>query len=156
MLCPCETPILDHPLEDEICIESTHASYEFSALPPSPLSSYHLVDLENQPISFPEGPHEIILTSSNLPYDGNYYVSPTHSWIGACCNQSFPLGENFDKFVCANNRVFCLKYIHKQVVAYGLYLMDKSSLHWFRTKHGGGKPYINKMLRWLHWLYDFS
>jgi len=110
---PCETLTFDNPLKDEICTESTHTSCSFSELPPSPLSSCHLVDLENQLISFHEGPHDIVHASYNWPYEGNSYVSPVHLWIEACCDHSFPLGDNFNKVLCANNHVFYLKFINE-------------------------------------------
>jgi len=153
---PCESPVFHDPLEDQIYLEPTHIHSNCSPLSFSPTSSCHLLESENHHTTFPEGPHDIVPTSYECPYDGNPFVSPVHLWIEACCDQSFPLGENFNKYICANNLIFQSQIDHEQVVAHCLHLMTKSDMFWSGTKHGGKRFHMYQVLRWLHWLYNYS
>ena len=87
----------------------------------------------------------------NLPHHSDWYISPIQSWIEAACMSTYKLGKNF--FIHAYDLPSIPPILNHHA---GLHFLNKVSLLWLVTKDKGNFFYVNKMLRWLHWISDYT
>ena len=104
-------------------------------------TSYHLISPDDQ--------YDDVVS---LPHCVNCYISPIQSWIEAACVSTYHFGKQF----CEVLYSYDLPSIppipdHHE----GLHFLNKVSLLWLVTKDKEFF-YVNKILRWLHWIYDYT
>ena len=80
----------------------------------------------------------------SLPHHSDWYISPIQSWIEATCMSTYKLVNNF------------YDVIHAYDLSSIPPILNKVSLLWLVTKDKENSFYINKMLRWLHWLFYYT
>ena len=104
--------------------------------------SYYLISLDDQ--------HDGVV---DLPHHLDLYISAIQSWIEAACASTYQFGKKFDNIIHAYDSPSSLPILDHHV---GLHFMEIVSLLWLVTKDKEKPFYINKMLRWLHWIYDYT
>ena len=105
-------------------------------------TSYHLISLDDQ--------HDGVV---DLPHHPDLYTSAIQSWIEVACMSTYQFGKNFYDIFHAydfpSNPAIPSHHA-------GLHFLNKIFLFWLVTKDKEKTFYINKMLRWLHWIYDYT
>ena len=103
-------------------------------------TSCHLISPDDQY-------HDVVI----LPHHVDWYISPIQSWIEAACMSTYKFGKNFYDTVHAYDLPSIPPIMNYHA---GLHFLNKVSLLWLVTKD---KEifYVNKMLKWLHWIYDY-
>ena len=89
----------------------------------------------------------------NLPRHSNLYISPIQSWIEAAYTSVYQFGKKFDDILHAYDSPSSPPILDHHA---GLHFLEIVSLLWLVTKDKVKPFYINKMLRWLHWIYDYT
>ena len=103
--------------------------------------SHHSVSLDDQ--------YDDIVS---LPHHADWYISHIQSWIEAACMSTYKLGKNFYDIIHAYDLPSIPPILDHHA---GLHFLNKVSLLWLVTKTRK-KNYVNKMLRWLHWISDYT
>src|SRR5713226_6146573 len=103
--------------------------------------SYHPVSLDDQ--------YDGVV---NPPHHSNLYINPIQSWIEAACASTYQFGRKFDYIIHAYDFPSIPPLLDHHA---GLHFLNKVSLLWLVTKDKEKKIYVNKMLRWLHWISDY-
>jgi hypothetical protein len=98
-------------------------------------------------------------SSDGLPYDYDKkddYMSPIHLWIEESCNSTF---KYWHAFILLSHDHDHTSYFErrkvKEVPTYAYLIFDVSPF-WFVTKHKGKFQGIVELMKWLHWIYDFT
>ena len=86
-----------------------------------------------------------------LPHHTNLDISPIQSWIEAACTSTYQFGNKFDDIIYDFPPSPPFLVLHA-----GLHFLNKILLLWLVTKDKEKPFYINKMLRWLHWIFYFT
>ena len=104
--------------------------------------SHHLVSLDDQ--------YDDVVSQR---HHADWYISPIHSWIEAACMITYQFGNNFYNIIHAYDFPSYppIPYHHA-----GFHFLNKVSLLWLVTKDKEIFFYVNKMLRWLHWISDYT
>ena len=102
--------------------------------------SYHLISPDDQ--------YDDVVS---LPHHSDWYISPIRSWIEATSMSTYKLGKNFYDIIHA----YDLPSI-PPILNHHAGFLNKVSLLWLVTKYKGNFFYVNKMLRWLHWISDYT
>jgi len=89
----------------------------------------------------------------NLPHHSNLYINPIQSWIEAACASTYQFGRKFDYIIHAYDFPSIPPLLDHHA---GLHFLNKVSLLWLVTKDKEIFFYVNKMLRWLHWISDYT
>ena len=89
----------------------------------------------------------------DVPHQTNAYISPIQSWIEATCASTYQFGKKFDDIIHAYDSPSNPPILDHHA---GLHFLKIVSLLWPVTKDKAKLFYINKMLRWLHWIYDYT
>ena len=105
-------------------------------------TSYYLISLDDQ--------HDGVV---DLPHHLNLYISAIQSWIEAACTSTYQFGKKFDDIIHAYDSPSSPPILDHHV---GLHFLKIVSLLWLVTKDKAKFFYINRMLRWLHWIYDYA
>ena len=105
-------------------------------------TSYHLISPNDQ--------YDDVVS---LPHPADWYISLIQSWIEAACASTYQFGKNFNDFIHAYDFPSSLPIPDHHA---GLHFLNKVSLLWPITKDEEIFFYVNKMLRWLHWIYDYT
>ena len=104
--------------------------------------SYHLVSLEDQ--------YDGVV---NMPHHFYLYINHIQSWIEASCASTYQFGKKFDDIIHAYDFPSILPILNHHA---GLHFLNKVSLLWLVTKDKAINFNVDKMLRWLHWIFDFT
>ena len=104
--------------------------------------NYHSVSLDDQ--------YDGVV---NLPHHSNLYINPIQSWIEAAYAGTYQFGKNFDDIIHAYDYPSIPPIPDHHA---GLHFLEIVSLIWLVTKDKEKPFYINKMLKWLHWIYDYT
>ena len=102
--------------------------------------SYYLISLDDQ--------HDGVV---DLPHHPDLYISANQSWIEVACASTDQFGNNFDDILHAYDSPSIPPIMDHHA---GLHFLEIVSLLWLVTKDKFF--YINKMLRWLQWIYDYT
>ena len=105
-------------------------------------TSYHLISPDDQ--------YDDVVS---LPHCSDWYISPIQSWIEATCMSRYKLGKNFYDIIHAYDLPSIPPILNHHA---GLHFLIKVSLLWLVTKDKEKKIYVNKMLRWLHWIFYYT
>ena len=105
-------------------------------------TSYHLISLDDQ--------HDGVV---NLPHHPDLYISAIQSWIEAAYASIYQRGKMFDNIIHPYDSPFSPPILDHHA---GLHFLEIVSLLWLVTEDTAKPFYINKMLRWLHWIYDYT
>ena len=100
--------------------------------------TYHLIRLDDQ--------YDGVV---NMPHHCDLYINPIQSWIEAAFANTYQFGKQFD--VLYSYDLPSIPPIPDHHV--GFHFLNKVSLLWLVTKDKEFF-YVNKILRWLHWIYD--
>jgi hypothetical protein len=93
---------------------------------------------------------EVDMGLSHEVYD--VYTSPTQAWIDEVCSGACHFWHEFDH---AHGFMFCSSQSLMDIPTC-MYLIFDVSLFWLMTKHKGRSHGIHEMLKWLHWIYNFT
>ena len=104
--------------------------------------SYHSVSLDDHFYGVVDLPHHVDL-----------YISPIQSWIEVACSSTYQFGKKFDDIIHAYDLPSSPPILDHHA---GLHFLNKIFLFWLVTKDKEKPFYINKMLRWLHWMFDYT
>ena len=104
--------------------------------------SYHLTSLDDQ--------HDGVV---DLPHHLDLYINAIHTWIEAAYASTYQFGKKFDDIIHAYDSPPIPPILDHHA---GLHFLEIVSLLWLVTKDKAKHFYINKMLRWLHWIYDYT
>ena len=104
--------------------------------------NYHLVSLDDQ--------YDGVV---NLPHHSNLYINPVQSWIEVSYASTYQFWRKFDDILHAYDFPSIPPLLDHHT---GLHFLNKVSLLWLVTKDKEKKNYVNKMLRWLHWISDYT
>ena len=104
--------------------------------------SYHLISLDDQ--------YDDVVS---LPHLADWYISSIQSWIEAACVSICQFGNKFDDIIHAYDSLSNPPFLEHHA---GLHFLEIVSLLWLVTEDKAKPFYINKMLRWLHWIYDYT
>ena len=104
--------------------------------------SYHLISPDDQ--------YDDVFS---LPDLANWYISPIQSWIEETYRRTYKLGKKFYDMIHAYDLPSIPPILNHHV---GLKFLNKVSLLWLVTKDKEIFFYVNKMLRWLHWISDYT
>jgi len=84
------------------------------------------------------------------------YISPIHLWIEESCNNTC---KYWHAFILLSHDHDHTSYFErrkvKEVPTYAYLIFDVSPF-WFVTKHKGKFQGIVELMKWLHWIYDFT
>ena len=105
-------------------------------------TSYYLIRLDDQ--------HDGVV---DLPHHLDLYISVIQSWVEAACAITYQFGKKFDDIIHAYDSSSNPPILDHHA---GLQFLKIVSLLWLVTKDKEKPFYINKMLRWLHWIYDYT
>ena len=105
-------------------------------------TSYHLISPGDQ--------YDDVVS---LPHPADWYISPIQSLIEATCSSTYQYGKNFNDFIQAYDFPSIPPIPNHHA---GLHFLNKVSLLWLVTKDKEFFFYVNKMLRWLHWISDYT
>ena len=94
--------------------------------------------------------HDGVVDLSQHP---NLYISIIQSWIEAACASTYQFGRKFDDIIHAYDSPSSPPILDHHV---GLHFLEIMCLLWLVTKDKAKLFYIYKMLRWLHWIYDYT
>ena len=111
-----------------------------------PLGAY---TMSSHPISLDDQYDGVV----NLPHHSDLYINPIQSWIEAACMSTYKLGKNFYDIIHAYDLPSILPILNHHA---GFHFLNKVSLLCLVTKDKEKKNYVNKMLRWLHWISDYT
>ena len=89
----------------------------------------------------------------DLPHHANLYISPIQSWMEEACKRTCQLWKQFSKVLRTCDFPSNPPFLDHHA---GLHFLNKIFLLWPVTKDKEKPFYINKMLRWLHWIYDYT
>ena len=123
-------------------LSSSHMEFPYDLEPLGAYTmSYHLISLD-----------DLYDGVVNFPRHSNLYIKPIESWIEASCASTYQFGRNFDEIIHAYDfpSIPPLPDHHA-----GLHFLNKVSLLWLVTKDKKKKNF-NKMIRWLHWISDYT
>ena len=104
--------------------------------------SYHPVSLDDQ--------YDGVV---NLPHHSDLYINPIQSWIEAACASTYHFGKQFGEVLYSYDLPSIPPISGHHA---GLHFLNKVSLLWLVTKDKEIFSYVNKMLRWLHWISDYT
>ena len=104
--------------------------------------SYHLISPSDQ--------YDDVVS---LPHRADWYISPIQSWIEAAYASTYQFSKNFNDFIHAYDFPSSPPIPDHHA---GLHFLNKVSLLWLETKDKEIFFYVNKMLRWLHWISDYT
>ena len=87
----------------------------------------------------------------DLPQHTYVYISPIQSLIEEVCRRTCQFGKQFDNALHAYDipSIPPILRIHA-----GLHFLKNMSLLWLVTKDKAKNSKVDKMLRWLHWIFD--
>ena len=102
--------------------------------------SYHLVSLDDQ--------YDGVV---DLPHHADLYISSIQSWIEVACASTYQFGKKFDDIIHAYDSPSSRPILDHHA---GLHFLNKILLFLLVTKDKEKSFYINKMLRWLHWIFN--
>ena len=105
-------------------------------------TSYYLIGLDDQ--------HDGLV---DLWHHLDLYISVIQSWVEAACAITYQFGKKFDDIIHAYDSPSSPPILDHHA---GLHFLEIVSLLWLVTKDKEKPFYINKMLRWLHWIYDYT
>ena len=105
-------------------------------------TSYHLISPDDQ--------YDDVVS---LPHLADWYISPIQSWIEAACTSTYQFGNQFDEVLHAYDFPSNPPIPDHHT---GLHFLNEVSLLWLVTKDKAKKNYVNKMLRWLHWIFYYT
>ena len=105
-------------------------------------TSYHLISPDDQ--------YDDVVS---IPHHSHLYINLVQSWIEASCVGTYHFGRNFDDIIHAYDfpSIPPLPDHHAR-----LHFLNKVSLLWLVTKDKEIFFNVNKMLRWLHWINDYT
>ena len=89
----------------------------------------------------------------NLPHHSDLYINHVQSWIEAACASNYQFGRKFDDIMHAYDLPSIPSTLNHHA---GLHFLNKVSLLWLVTKDKDIFFYVNKMLRWLHWIFYYT
>ena len=89
----------------------------------------------------------------DLPHHVNLYISPIQSWIEAACASTCYFGKQFGEVLYSYDLPSIPPILGHHA---GLHFLNKVSLLWLVTKDKEIFFYVNKMLRWLHWIFYYT
>ena len=89
----------------------------------------------------------------DLPHHPDLYISTIQSWIEAACASTYQFGKKFDDIIHAYDFPSSPPILDHHA---GLHFLNKILLFWMVTKDKEKPFYINKMIRWLPWIYDYT
>ena len=103
-----------------------------------------------------EGAFDYIAYYCYHPYDkDDVHTSPIQSWIEETCGMTCQSWQGFRDFHIA--QVISCLFTHVPIeISVCLHMMLDIVLFSSMTKHKERRFDIDEMLRWLHWLYDFT
>ena len=139
----CEKTDVMQLLEYHSQLASSHIEFPHDLEPLGAYTvNYHPVSLDNQ--------YDGVV---NLPHHSDLYINPIQSWIEAACASTYQFGRKFDNIIHAYDfpSIPPLPDHHA-----GLNFLNKVSLLWLVTKDKEIIFYVNKILRWLHWISDYT
>ena len=105
-------------------------------------TSYYLISLDDQ--------HDGVV---DLPHYPDLYISAIQSWIEEACASIYQFGKKFDDILHAYDSPSSPPILDHHA---GLHFLEIMSLLWLVTKDKEKLFYINKMLRWIHWIFDYT
>ena len=105
-------------------------------------TSYYLISLDDQNDGVVDLPHSLDL-----------YISAIPSWMEAACASTYRFGKKFDNIIHAYDSPSSPPILDHHA---GLHFLEIMSLLWLVTKDKAKLFYINKMLRWLHWIFYYT
>ena len=101
-------------------------------------TSYHLINPGDQ--------YDDIVS---LPHHSDWYISPIQSWIEVAYTSTYQFGKKFDDIIHAYDFPSSWPMLDHHA---GLHFLEIVSLLWLVTDVKEKPFYINKMLRWLHYI----
>ena len=101
--------------------------------------SYHSVSLDDQ--------YDDIVSP---PYHADWYINHIQSWIEAAYMSTYKLGKFFYNIIHAYDLPSIPPILNHHA---GFHFLNKVSLLWLVTKDKAIFFYVNKILRWLHWIF---
>jgi hypothetical protein len=91
----------------------------------------------------------VIILSEDEDEPSSICGSPIQRWIDQACGYSF----QHDFLPPTHLHEFLSMIDHMLIYAHDYYVLDLSLLY-YMIKHRG--RYLDEMISWLHWLYDFT
>ena len=88
----------------------------------------------------------------DLPHHTDFYISPIQSLIEESCKSTYQFGKKIDDIIHAYDSPSSPPILNHHI---GLHFMNKVSLLWLVTKDKDFF-YVNKMFRWLHWIFYYT
>ena len=104
--------------------------------------NYHLISLIEQCDGVVDVPHQT-----------NVYISPIQSWIEEAYGKTCQFGKQFDHIIHAYDSPSHLPILdqhadlHFLINVFLLWLVPNAKTNIFK---------VDKMLRWLHWIFEFT
>ena len=92
-------------------------------------------------------------TVVDLPQHTYVYISPIQYWIGEVCGRTCQFGKQFDDVLHAYDIPSNPPILRIHV---GFHFLKNVSLLWLITKDEAKNSKVDQMLRWLHWIFDFT
>ena len=80
-------------------------------------------------------------------------ISPIESWIEESCKRTCQFGKQFDDLLHDYNLSSSPPILEFHA---GLHFLKNVSLLWLVTKDKEKNIYVNKILRWLHWIFYYT
>ena len=96
-----------------------------------------------------------ISTFNWMSYLHEDYINPIQHWIEETCNGSCHPWNDFDLLCHLHEPISDFRLALVEFPAYVHVIFDVV-LFWFIAKHKRRLFSFEKMLAWLHWLYDFT
>ena len=102
--------------------------------------------------------HSVILDDKyddivSPPHHADSYINPIQSWIEAACMNTYQFGMDFYDIIHAYDFPSSPPILGHHT---GLHFLNKVSLLWLVTKDKAIYFYVNRMLRWLQWISDYT
>ena len=139
----CEKTDVMQLLEYQSQLSSSHMEFPCDLDPLGAYTmSYHPISLDYQ--------YDGVV---NLPHHLDLYINPIQSWIEAACTSTYQFGGKFDEIIHAYDFPSIPPILDHHA---GLHFLNKVSLLWLVTKDKEIFLYVNKILRWLHWISDYT
>ena len=88
-----------------------------------------------------------------MPHQTNAYTSPIQSWIEKACGNTYEFGKQFDNIIHAYDSPSIPPILNHHT---GLHFLINASLLRIATNDKTKSFKVDKMLRWLHWMFDFN
>ena len=139
----CEKTDVMQLVENQSQLSSLHMDFPYDLEPLGAyIMSYHPISLDDQ--------YDGVV---NLPHHSDLYINPIQSWIEVACASTYQFVKKFDEIIHAYDfpSIAPLPDHHT-----GLHFLNKVSLIWLVTKDKANFFYVNKMLRWLHWISNYT